>query len=1037
MSTKTLAELESQFGITKQSSGENTGLIMSREELHPAAATKQSMGQSLVHSAGAIGGAIAGIAANSYKSGVNLVQGTARNMGLDQRYNALESQRKALEAKDMAIHQQYKSGKLKTEDFHAAQKGLKDEYLKLSEQSKSIQSDHYGYGAVAKDYAQVAGTALSIAAPFAAPEIAGAEAGAVGAGKIASASKGVMGAIRTGTGAGTAENLSLKGVPMFALKSAGRNVAMINPTIQTATAVPEDLVHGNYGGAAANAAFLIAPAVVSKVAKVLPGLSNSVTAAMYGQDGFFSAIARAGGPDLIAHLDSLGGSSAKALEGTLRKVQQYNLDQVGGDVKQAAAHFVAWLENSGRDISKISPEQMSQELKTWVSANEKVTRLHAQGKLFTGADGKPVVLKDGQRVIAGRYNQDDHKALVGLLDEQTDVAGRRAIVASQEKAGADWTKNPNVLAHVKTAIEAEDWKTAIGDIQRMRSLFASGKNVKLAGGYFPTISKSARAEFKTVAKTAELDRGKDAKPVLGKIGALLTKSGVGTQSNNAVAYRKFQAALETELQDAGVSMGRQEVSRKIEAYALEHPGIVDERQLSVGSLKDALNISHDEAKAIQKAFTSAYSKSSLEDLSVAGKIQNAMYKVPGYRTYSRIQGLARYEFNPFFRAQEAVETSVLSSLMSHGKANSFPGPEMIDRMFKGSSKSNEIDSTVKTMKEAGLLRNGGFGQEGANNATFSGISARISKGQQRALAGFVQAMAKKQGSTVEEFLRTADQATIDNVRKIVQYPKEGFTSSNFAKTLNLLVFPARYNIKLAGMLGKAFADAPAFLQIATLKGAHDLSNWLSSDEGIKWQSENSEALSIIKYLSPLNNLAGVFKLLGGKHVTLGDFGTIGGLPLGFVSQLIQHETGLNTDTPYLNPKTGEVQPEKIPESMKGHVQLALTDLINSMYSFPGRTFGFSISKTQLTQKIPGLAPGSGDFKDSTRTDTTDEQKNIQRVLQTGSSTKKVKPMAIPAIKEIPKFTTVPRLSELTAKQKKAAAPKVAKPKIYARRSSIQ
>jgi hypothetical protein len=106
-------------------------------------------------------------------------------------------------------------------------------------------------------------------------------------------------------------------------------------------------------------------------------------------------------------------------------------------------------------------------------------------------------------------------------------------------------------------------------------------------------------------------------------------------------------------------------------------------------------------------------------------------------------------------------------------------------------------------------------------------------------------------------------------------------------------------------------------------------------------------------------------------------------------------------SPYLNPKTGEVVPEKVPQDTKARLEQALSDIVGSMFTYPGRIVGGENvpSKTQISQGIAtGLTLGSlkgGKYESVTRTDLTDKQKKTQAVLRAGqkSSLPKTSPMA--------------------------------------------
>lgn len=1008
-------EILQQSGILNNWLGEGNSKYNAPTQVAP---TKQSTFSNIVRGAGAVAGALGGAVVDGIKGVPNLIAGTQRNMGLDSRQATTEGKRKALETRDMQNHQDYKSGKISKDQWVKNNHALLGEYQGVSDEAKGIQHDYYGAGAVAKDYSSAAALALAAAGGAGVEAGAGLLAGVPGATKAAQLAESAIALNKPAT--------SLVQAPMTAAKALLKNTLVTQPVAQAGT----EIAQGK--NVPMNVAALAAPGLIAGGAKYLPKLGEALNTAMYGKEGFFTAVAKNGGPDMLGHLDSLTGTASKKLENTMRQVQDYNLQQFNGNAKAAGAHFVDYLNTKGKSVDKLTPGELATNLSDWVKANEKVTALGKDGKLFTGPGGKPFEVPKGHTLIAGRFDQTEAKNLIERLKMADSSDGRKNILNTIKITNPDWSKNPHVAEQIYTAAMSPDFEKGIRKIGTMRSLFVDGKSVKLPGGYIPTVSKSTRAEFQAAKDTAALDRGNAAAPVIGKVGAALDKAGLSTESNDPGTSIRFKQGLDGELLKVkGLQMSADDVVHAIREKTKGMRGITDERQMPIESIKDALKITESQARGVKKAYLEAYSNMKAGDIGLAGKVENGLYKMPGYGTYRRIQGLLRYEMNPAFRVQEHSESEILSQIVSGGKELNAPGSKVIDRIFNGGKGTDKLDTTINLLKENKVISDSGFGGVGAAENNFAEVSARLGKGQERSLAGLVNTMAEKAGKKPADFIADMSPTDLNTVRTIVEYPKQGFTSSNFAKAMNLVIFPSRYNVKLATVLGKALADAPATVQIATMKGAADLSNFMNSDEGIKWQSDNSEVLGILGYINPLSNLGGVYKALQGHSEGLSDFGSIGGLPLGAVTQILKTTGAVpKGDAPYLNPKTGEVVPERVPTGLAGGVKLALQDLVGSMYSFPGRTLGTDMSKRQLTEGIlPVLKPGKTESRPVTRTDTTPAQQRTQRVLSSGASSNK--PATLPSKPGPARTLQIKPIKYVPS----SASTKPRRPKVYGKRPS--
>src|SRR5690606_35086585 len=81
----------------------------------------------------------------------------------------------------------------------------------------------------------------------------------------------------------------------------------------------------------------------------------------------------------------------------------------------------------------------------------------------------------------------------------------------------------------------------------------------------------------------------------------------------------------------------------------QQSALQDIRQLNTKEVMEALpGISKGEAKTLQKAILKSYTDVSLEFRGLGVKAFDYAYRVPGAKTYFRIQSALRYTYNPFF-----------------------------------------------------------------------------------------------------------------------------------------------------------------------------------------------------------------------------------------------------------------------------------------------------------------------------------------------------------------------------------------------------
>jgi hypothetical protein len=198
-------------------------------------------------------------------------------------------------------------------------------------------------------------------------------------------------------------------------------------------------------------------------------------------------------------------------------------------------------------------------------------------------------------------------------------------------------------------------------------------------------------------------------------------------------------------------------------------------------------------------------------------------------------------------------------------------------------------------------------------------------------------------------------------------------------------------MKVAGLMAEQLSRLNAPMQVALIRNLFDMSSFLNSDEGQAWYSQHASAIKLFQWLSPLYPLSYVQRILtdvGTGNIQVGDLGQLGGLPFGFISQMLDANNVIHLNAPYVDPSSGNVLPRYIPKSLKAQANLAIQDLLGQTFSYPGATAGLP-SKGSIERSIAGgLLPGSS--KDFEKIDQsgklTPKQKHQQQIYQQASGT---------------------------------------------------
>lgn len=773
------------------------------------------------------------------------------------------------------------------------------------------------------------------------------------------------------------------------LKAPLKQELINKPNVETALTVPGQIKSGDYKGAAMNAGSFFVPAALAVGGKVAKGASNFIGKNIFDTSGVFDKIVLKTGKTINQDMRAFAKEAAQVgtdnpklakkatqMENKLRILQDLVLQEYKGNHTLAAQALKDW-QSSERQFSKMDLEQAIKEGTRHFEA-----RLATQKAAQAGAFGEKFVT--GKGVTVGRLTKVDKTAIIERLKNSDDMAKE---VQLMRKEGL--IKNDNLYGEIQDMVKSGNKEYAIDSVKQLTASDKLPGALEFKNGYFSTYSRDAGA-VKKASETAKLVEGKSAK--FGFIGDKIRKAGLSpeqmTAEDNRAAFNKFKNAFQSKIDGIGDKSAKS-LYKDLNKLAERTPGVTDIRQLTSRKIASELNLTAAEAKQIIKASKDSYKVLSTAERGLAGKLMDFNLRVnPLAAPYSRAQSLARYEWNPFFRLQENIETR--TGLAALGGKNVMP-------------RTTKYDETIQKLNGKNGIFTSGYGGEGADSfsGSFSGVGAKISRDQQSNIAASIEKFAGGPQNVDKWLMNPKNADLLNNIKTVVQYPDKGFTSSNLAKMMNLVSFPSRYNLKVTGFAVKQLAKQPAMTQIAVIRGLGDFNEFAKSPEGVKWQADNKEVIGLFKYLTPVMPIASVYQTLSGQNKSLMDTGMMGGLPFGLIQRVLQGQGVLKDRTPYVDPRTGKVYSDRVPEDLKAKAQSFLESVIDTLYTYPGRTIGAETSKKQVTQ---GLAENltfgmtkDGKYTEVDRSkDVTPEQQKQIDILQ--------------AKKSVPQFTKQAPLS---------------------------
>lgn len=843
-----------------------------------------------------------------------------------------------------------------------------------------------------------------------------------------------------------AANASRGVVPSLAIAPV-KNALVNQPIAQQATQTGSDVAHGNLPGLAKDAALVAAPIAATKG---LPLLANATQKLLFSTKGELDKIPFRDGT-ISGFIDNLTkqGSTEEAQHYTdvARQLQQHLADE------GKSASFIQRYYSTANPTKDQSVREFLNQTDNHIQADAHFQKLAQAGKITD-----PAVTPDNVHLVgAGKFDQQDRADLISRLNSAKSIDERNNIISTDIRNGETYTRNPNVLKAVQKAATEEDPQAmaqGINDINASRSLKLAGKTktiqmspeqatidkamggngkqtlpglttadragVKNAaeGGYIPILKGEGAASYRPVDATDALERGHQAP--LGFVGDKITKAGLSpTATDSGAVFAQVDKNFKANLAGSSYPDDAATLGRKLDAIAAEN-NASDPRILTVSQIKNGLgaDYSRDDAKAIRSAYAKAHAQlpASLVGAGPAA-LNKFMAKTPLEGQYLRAEAIGRYgKLNLPFTAKRLIKGAFAVGAQE--------GTSGLSKSVSGMNRETE-----QALEKAGLFNKAGRAGSGTGDTTGVVSTRDNSKGEQinraekRLIGGLAQSFAAKQGKTVSQIMEEGGPAKDELMHSadlVVGYGKGGYINSPLAKTLNMAIFPSRFDTKILQLAGHAFAKMPPAAQVAISKDLVDAHNYLSSPAGQQWQKDNSELLGIIKYLTPVGTIDGVDKFLTrGGHI--GDLGEVGGLPFGLITQVLQHQgvdLGKVEDSQYVDPKTGQLVPDKIPVGTTARIKTGLTDLVNSLFSYPGKTAGLSSKNSVTTTILPPLKLSASETKQVNR-DGSPVQSSTTAVSQKSSPPVQASSLKIPALN-----SNLTAISQPSVKVKKAKLPKI-------------
>lgn len=401
----------------------------------------------------------------------------------------------------------------------------------------------------------------------------------------------------------------------------------------------------------------------------------------------------------------------------------------------------------------------------------------------------------------------------------------------------------------------------------------------------------------------------------------------------------------------------------------------------------------------------AVAKQSLRDIPVSkigaseAMVNYLRSRMPGYNAFYKLKNEMHFNVNPFFAARKQFKNNVLANL-NLGKLKIELGETMANAVTSTIQRIPYLNkvpylqeifapnvglSEIKMMAdevlfdinkniidyasnpELAALQKDFTGVSGINKTTGFARSIQdrnvfsryIGYNVNRHATSYAKSLAEKYGMGLEDALsfRVENGVKVYNNPEMVNMIKEttqaifhykpGYLTSPLARTINTIWFPTRFETKVVMQTAKWFGNISPMSRVAIVDSWVHFVNFKESDEGKKWLKENhSKFETTLDYLLSYKDIAESIESFSQGRIFDGNTGMLGGLPFGFVVNILQ-DLAIIPESERENPVTGKVVKKETPKKLFSRASVVTTveDLLTFMLpSDPAYTlFGGTIT----------------------------------------------------------------------------------------------
>lgn len=992
-----------------------------------------SFGSQVLHSLTTVPAQAAGAVVHAVADPfAHLISNAANAAGANKNAAAAEAASKALDQQSKQAKLDFQSGRLSRADYiaktHAITQAAQDQSQTVQgQQVKSIRQ-------MAPDAAQAIATTLTLGAggigvggAKAAAEAAGEKlAGNVGAKVAGKVVQGGANLVRAGSGiGGPITDSGIGGVGKAVIQAplkAAYNAAAVQPTVQYGIKSVHDVASGNIKGAAEDAALAAAPAVLGRAAGALKEFGPALKEALLGKS---ATLTDALGTKRITQYLAENADNPDNIA-KLKRIEMFTENQpnVKNGVKTAGQQLADHIESELKLDPATTPIQKIVDNMDAYARNHEALQgaisaglVHPEAVITHGVDSTvPTIAKE---FAAHGDEQLSADTRVKMVNDALDRMGienqtlRNKIGSEALSAGTTGSDIAAALTDMKQKIE----------IPTPKGLLDSG--------FTATYGPKSRAALPTLeeAKAAGAPEvGTEPHGVIGELGKFMQRKGIGIGvTPSSVTQKAITSNLDRRLAGTSLEGKAGDIMRALHQETSKTSGIYDPRMLratnnSLGparaSVENALRsvgvTSPADARMVLKAVKGAYGDVPLGTRSLGEKVTDKLIQhISPMSTYLKAQGYGKFSANPFFWVKQATKGEFIGQAETGGKALN------LGRFFNEMLGTAPSRDTMDILEKTGATSKvGAAGTEadalGTEAFGIHGNTAQVNEYIKQSIGQAAEQFAKNNGTTVKELVDPEHPLHHDFnhlMEMIVGYPKgDNILNSNLAKTLNVLVFPSRFEAKVGIAAAKYFAAQPKVTQLAMVNSLLRANAWSNSPEGQKFQKDNADIIGALNYFSPTHTLDSIHSFT--KTGNAGDLGQVGGLPLGVITTILKHQ---GTQLPNFvagedtNPATSQPYTTRVPTTNKTRLQQGVQDLVGSMFAYPGATIG-APSKTKLINGVPGLGINPAD------------QKTIGGAAPVGTPT----PVSIVSNPSRPLPRVTPNVKPLykTSTSKRVARPKV-------------